>query len=154
MKNRIQTIDLIDYITKPMSKEEIILQYRINNIIPERVELYLDFTESLYTTIINTYLGDDIMSDKNIDEHFNWCWEQVRKSFLKEKININSGELYDYFNVFFSDSFYNESNKSKENVDKIIEFFYDIFNFSKTKTKSDIESLIELYKIFENSLIK
>lgn len=153
MKGKLQAIGFIEYISKPMNKEDITLMYRINNIIPERGDLYLDFTHSLFNTVVTTYMGDDIMSDKSIKEHFDWCWNKNLTSFKKEKIHFNSLELYSYFFTLFIESFYNEIDKSEKNVNKLLEFWTDIFTHSNIKTLSELEAFIDLYKIFDKSLL-
>ncbi len=81
-----ETINLIEFISKPMRKEDVLLLYRVNNVIPEKIELYLDFIKSLYDLITTTYLGDDIMFELDMKKHFNWCWNQVIQSFRSEHI--------------------------------------------------------------------
>ena len=71
MEERIlNTINLIEYVSRPMKKEDVLLLYRVNNVTPERTELYLDFVKSLFKLVTSTYLGDDIMDDKEIKKHF------------------------------------------------------------------------------------
>lgn len=144
-------MDFIDYVSRPMNKEDIVLMYRINNVMPERSGLYLDFSESLFDLVVSTYLGDDIMDDKNVKEHFNWCWNTTINNFKKEKIHFESQELYDYFFILFHETFYNEKDKTEVNF--LLQFWRDIFSYSKTKTSSELESFLELYKIFDKSLI-
>ncbi|MFN7656268.1 MAG: hypothetical protein ACK5OW_00595 [bacterium] len=153
MKGKTQAIDFIEYISKPMNKEDISLMYKINNITPERTGLYLDFTQTIYQTIISTYLGDEVMDNKSIKEHFDWCWNKTVNSFKKEEIFFDSNELYNYFYTLFLESFYSENDKSDLNVNKLLEFWLDIFNFSKTKTRSELEAFIDLYKLFDKSLL-
>ncbi len=153
MKGKIQTIDFIEYISKPMEKDDILLMYKINNIIPERSSLYLDFTHSLFETVTTTYLGDDVMDAKSIKEHFDWCWNQTIKAFKKEHIYFDSTELYNYFLTLFIESFYGESDKSDSNVNKLLEFWEDIFKYSTSKTQSELEAFIDLYKLFDKSLL-
>lgn len=144
-------MDFIDYVSKPMNKEDIILMYKINNVIPERSGLYLDFSETLFDLVVSTYLGDNVMNDQTIKEHFNWCWLKTVNSFKKEKIHFESQELYNYFFILFQETFYNEKDKSEVNF--LLQFWRDIFSYSKIKTNSELESFLELYKIFEKSLI-
>lgn len=153
MKGKIQTLDFIEYISKPMNKDDISLMYRINNIIPERSGLYLDFTHSLFETVTKTYLGDEVMSGQSVKEHFNWCWNKTITAFKKEKIYFDSSELYSYFSTLFIESFYSENDKSEENVNKLLEFWQDIFRYSTSKTRSELEAFIDLYKLFDKSLI-
>ena len=152
MKGRLHTIDFIEYISKPMRKDDILLLYRINNVTPERSLLYLDFSHSLFDTVISTYMGDELMDAKRIKEHFDWCWKKTIDSFQKEKIHISSTELYSYFFTLFLESFYSELDKSEKNINKILEFWQDIFKYSTDKTLSEVEAFIDLYKIFDKSL--
>lgn len=152
MKGKLHTIDFIEYISKPMKKEDILLLYKINNVTPERSALYLDFTHSLYDLIVTTYLGDEVMDSDSIKQHFDWCWKKVIGSFQKEKIYFESIELYNYFFTLFLESFYTEVDKSEKNVNKLLEFWQDIFEYSVTKTLSELEAFIDLYKIFDRSL--
>ncbi len=135
-----------------MKKDDILLMYRINNVIPERSALYLDFSHSLFDTVISTYMGDELMDAKRIKEHFDWCWKKNIESFQKEKIYFEGTELYNYFFTLFLESFYSENDKSDININKILEFWQDIFRYSTQKTLSEIEAFIDLYKIFEKSI--
>jgi len=153
MKGKIQTIDFIEYISKPMNKEDISLMYKINNITPERSSLYLDFTHTIYDTVTSTYLGDEVMDGNSVKEHFNWCWNKTITSFKKEDIYFDSVELYNYFFTLFIESFYSENDKSDVNVGKLLEFWLDIFNYSDIKTMSELEAFIDLYKLFDKSLL-
>ena len=152
MKGKIHTIDFIEYISKPMDKNDVTLMYRINNVIPERSALYLDFAHSLFDLIVTTYMGDELMDGKRIKEHFDWCWKKTVDCFKKERIYFEGTELYSYFFTLFLESFYSESDKSEKNVSKILEFWQDIFTYSTSKTLSEIEAFIDLYKIFDKSL--
>ena len=153
MKGKIQTLDFIEYISKPMNKEDISLMYKINNITPERGLLYLDFTHTIYDTVVSTYLGDDVMDGKSVKEHFDWCWGKTITSFKKEEIYIESTELYTYFFTLFLESFYSENDKSEANVGKLLDFWIDVFDYSNIKTRSELEAFIDLYKLFDKSLL-
>ena len=67
----------IEYFSKPLSTEQLTYLNNINNVIPERVELYCDFIISLGYLIHDTYLGDDVIIDDNDRKsHFTWCWNK------------------------------------------------------------------------------
>lgn len=136
-----------------MDKEDILLMYRLNNVTPERSELYLDFTHSIFETVTKTYMGDEIMDGKSIKEHFDWAWGKTIVSFKKESIYFDGIELYSYFFTLFMESFYSENDKSDNNVNKLLEFWEDIFTYTTTKTRSELEAFIDLYKIFDKSLM-
>ena len=48
----------LEWMTKPMSKEEIKIWFMANNIIPELNDLFQDFCFSFYFLLKVTYLGD------------------------------------------------------------------------------------------------
>jgi len=48
--------NFLNYITKNLDPEEVDIWFRVNNIIPEKMELYYDLSYSLFLLIKNTYL--------------------------------------------------------------------------------------------------
>ena len=148
-----KAIDFIEYISKPMEREELFLLYKINGIVNERTDLYLDFLYGLFDLITTTYLGDDIYDTDDICNHFNWCWNKNIDNFKKEKIYfLDDKELYDYFFIFYQESFYREKDKTKLNIKKLLYFWENIFNYNTPKSMSEFESFLDLYKIFNRSL--
>ena len=78
--------EFIKYITTPLTVEEMNLLYKANNIKYDKCVLYKDFIISLNKSIVDTFLGDDVInSEKDIRNHFNWCIEKFLK-ILKKKI--------------------------------------------------------------------
>ena len=137
-----------------MKKEDLLLLYKINNVTPERLELFSDFIFSLNELITQTYMGDDVTVGDDRNKHFKWCWKKVIESFKEERIYfIDSIELFNYFQEFYKESFYDEEDKNKEIITKLDSFWNDLFNFNKEKTMSEYETLLELYKIFNKSFI-
>ena len=51
--------NFFNYIAKPINKEDIDTWFKINNILPEKLELYYDFSYSLYDLIRKTFLGEE-----------------------------------------------------------------------------------------------
>lgn len=146
-------IDFIEYISKDMEKDDLLLLYRINNIKKERLEMFSDFVYSLNELVVTTYMGDDITLGKNKDKHFKWCWDKVVNSFKMEGIYfLETKELYGYFLTFYQESFYEEE-KEEVRVSKIGLFWDELFEFNKTKTMSEYETLLEIYKIFNKSFM-
>jgi len=146
-------IDFIEYISKDMEKDDLLLLYRINNIKKERLEMFSDFIYSLNELVVTTYMGDDITLGENKDKHFKWCWGKVINSFKMEGIYfLETKELYGYFSTFYQESFYEEE-KEEVRVSKIGLFWDELFEFNKTKTMSEYETLLEIYKIFNKSFI-
>lgn len=150
--------NFFNYITKQLNKEEVDIWFRINNIIPEKMELYYDFCNSLYLKITETYLGDsDIgetkisMTDEDKENHFNWCWKKVLEDFQKEEIIFEEdGDHYLYFKIFFDEIFYKQDDKKIR--DSIDIFFRDVFDFDKTFTRSDLDMILEIYKNLDKNL--
>lgn len=152
--NKIEkAIDFIEYISRPMNKEDVRLMYRINGVSYEKTKLFLDFTQGLFDLVISTYLGDDVMSENDVENHFRWCWNKTVKSFKEERIYfLDDEELFIYFHSLFLESFYKEEDKSDENIGQLINFWTSLFDYGRAKTMSELESFIDLYKIFNNSL--
>lgn len=146
------------WVTTPVSKEEVDIWFSVNNIIPERLELYSDFCFSLFNTINDTYLGDDevsptkiMLNEKDKLDHFNWCWNKVVDNFQKESLFFNKeGEHYDYFSSFYRDAYYLQ--KEKKVKDSIEVFLNELFNNRGTVTKSDLDMVTEIYKLLDKNL--
>ena len=148
-----KAIDFIEYISKPMTKDDVILIYKINGVTPERTNLYLDFIHGLFDLVTTTYLGDDCMSSEDIENHFKWCWAKNIEVFKKEKIHfLDDEELYTYFHTLFMESFYKEADKSDDTINQLMSFWVDNFSYGMVKTMSELEAFVDLYKIFNNSL--
>lgn len=153
--------NFFNYISKPVHPDDVQVWLNINNIIPEKVELYSDFTSSLYKLILNTYLGEeDNSNESNLKlteddntKHFDWCWKKTIEGFTKENIKFYSkGEHYDHFKSFFDEVYYNQ--KEQKVKDQIGVFFEDLFDLKKPFTKSDIDMLTDLYKSLDKNLKK
>jgi hypothetical protein len=151
--------NFFNYITKPLNPEDVDVWFRVNNIIPEKLELFSDFSHSLNITIVDTYLGENtlpnetkiIMSEDDNVKHFDWCWNKTISSFEKENINFSiKGEHYDYFQSFFNDIFYNQSDdKIRKSIGN---FFSDLFDIKKPFTKSDLDMISTIYKTLDRNL--
>jgi hypothetical protein len=153
--------NFFNYISKPVHPDDVQVWLNINNIIPEKVDLYFDFTSSLYRLILNTYLGEeDNSKESNIKlteedntKHFDWCWKKTIENFNKENVKFYSkGEHYDHFKSFFDEVYYNQ--KEQKVKDQIGVFFEDLFDLKKPFTKSDIDMLTDLYKSLDKNLKK
>jgi hypothetical protein len=150
--------DFFKWISSPISDEEVIVWFNIHNMIYEKIELFGDFFKSLNQIIIDTYLGDNVISETTIlltqedkKNHFEWCWDKVIINFSKENIKIsNLGEHKDYFEDFYMETFYNQSEKSVRI--NISNFINDVFDLEKTFTKSDLDLLTEIYKLLNKNI--
>ena len=153
--------NFFDYISKPMKPDDVDIWLRVNNIVPEKLELFSDFAHSLNIIIIETYLGEPppsnetkiTITDEDNDKHFEWCWNKIVIGFSKENIIFESkGDHYDYFKTFFDDIFYNQK---EEKVRKSIgHFFNDLFDMKKSFTKSDLDMIVTIYKLLEKNIKK
>jgi hypothetical protein len=142
--------------TKPLPKEELIIWFNVHNMTYEKIDLCGDFFKSLNQIIMDTYLGDStsetkisLSYDDNLS-HFEWCWNKVIENFKRENIIIKSdGDHKDYFQSFFMDTFYNQTESSlKKSIPK---FLNEIFDVGITYSKSDLDLLTELYKLIEKN---
>ena len=146
--------NFFNYITQQLNKEEVDIWFRTNNIIPEKMELYYDFCNSLYLKITETYLGDSEngetkinMLEEDKENHFNWCWEKIIKNSAKENVLIEvNGEHKDFIQDFIFEIFYTQ--KSNMVKDSVLKFFMDVFYLEGTTTKSDLDLITTIYKTF------
>ena len=153
--------NFFNYITKNLDPEEVDIWFRVNNIIPEKMELYYDFSFSLFFLIKSTYLGNSENSNETKVEmtegdnlkHFEWCWNKTLENFNKENIRFKiKGEHKEYYHKFFMDLFYYA--EKKEIADNIDKFFKELFNEQKSYTKSDLDMVTDIYKRLDKNLNK
>ena len=152
--------NFFNYVTKQVKPEEVDLWFKSNNIIPEKLELFSDFCQSLNQLIIETYLGESdspnetkvSMSEEDKINHFVWCWNKVIDNFGKEKIKFGKkGEHFDYFVSFFEEIFYKQENKKVR--DSVTEFFEELFDLKKPFTKSDLDMINSVYKSLDKNMV-
>ena len=93
--------NFFNYITKPLPPEDVEIWFRVNNIIPEKMELFSDFCQSLNLLIFETYLGEIgesnetkvvLTEDDNI-KHFEWCLnktiDEIKHTLIDYKMSID-----------------------------------------------------------------
>ena len=145
------------WMSKPIPNDEVIVWFSVNNMIPEKIELYGDIFKGIHQLISDTYLGDSgnetkiNLSQEDKFKHFEWCWNKLLEDFKKENILIKKEGVHkDYFWEFLKDTYYNQND---ENVRKSIPVFIkEVFDLSKPFTKSDLDILTELYKALEKNI--
>jgi hypothetical protein len=149
--------NFFNWMIMPVPKDEVIIWFNINNMTYEKIELYGDISKSLTRIIIDTYLGDNIsetkitLTDEDNKSHFDWCWAKLIDDFKKENLHINlKGEHKDYFESFFMDIFYNQSEETIKN--SINKFLNEIFDTEMGYSKSDLDLLLQLYKLMEKNI--
>lgn len=120
---------------------------KTNNISREKLELFHDFVISLDTLIEDTFLGYDVINDKEkIKGHFNWCWNKVIDNFEKENIHFKrTGPHFSYFFSFFQTAFYDKELEYSETRDS----FKELFNIMLEKREIERKLLLDIYKIME-----
>ena len=152
--------NFFNYITKNLEIEEVDVWFKVNNIIPEKMELYYDLSYSLYLLIQKTYLGNGEnnketkveMSEEDNTKHFNWCWDKTIKNFNKENIKFqNDGDHYDYFFSLFNELYYKQNKEIIRN--SIDVFFLDLFNREKPFTQVDLDLIYNIYKTLDKNLV-
>lgn len=151
--------NFFNYISKPVPPDEVDVWLKMNNIIPEKMELFSDFSQSLYELIKMTYLGENsnsnetkiVLTKDDNKKHFEWCWNKTIDNFKKEGLFFDlTGEHFDYFKIFFEDIFYNQKEERIKNSVKT--FFDELFDIKKPFTKSDLDMIVVLYKLLDKSL--
>jgi hypothetical protein len=152
--------NFFNYITKNLDPEEVDIWFRVNNIIPEKMELYYDFSYSLFLLIKKTYLGDNQsnnetkveMTDEDNTKHFKWCWDKTLYNFKKESIEFqDKGDHYDYFQSLFGELYYKQNKDAVRN--SIDMFFNDLFSREKPFTQVDLDLIYNIYKTLDKNLL-
>jgi hypothetical protein len=143
--------EFMNYITNPLTSDQMNLLYKANDIKFDRCNLYYDFIKSLNKVIVDTYLGSEYIStEREVKEHYLWCFNKVVSNFKEEQILFDDVEkLKEYFFYFYDELFYKDSDKLLNKLDNLAEFSFD---FHRIKSRSDIDIMIELYKLFEKSI--
>jgi hypothetical protein len=149
--------NFFNWMSKPIPKEEVIIWFNVHNMNYEKIELCGDIFRSLNHIILDTYMGEDkgetkiYLTQDDKESHFKWCWKKTVDNFNKENIRLkHSGEHKDYFEDFFMETFYNQSEKNVK--DAIPSFILDVFDVEKPFSKSDLDILTELYKLIEKNI--
>ena len=152
--------NFLNYITKNLDPEQVDIWFRVNNIIPERMDLYYDLSYSLFLLIKTTYLGYDDeysetkvkMTNEDNQNHFDWCWDKIIENFRKENIKFNErGEHYDYFLNLFNEIYYTQNKDIIRN--SIDAFFNDLFNRDKSFTQVDLDLVFNIYKSLDKNVV-
>lgn len=152
--------NLFNYISKQVDPEEVDIWFKVNNIIPEKMELYYEFCYSLFSLMVSTYLGGSpdstetgvIMTEEDNLKHFRWCWGKNIENFKKEEIIFNNeGEHFDYFYSLFTEVFYTQQREEIRN--SINGFFNDLFNREKPFTQVDLDLVYNLYKSLDKNIV-
>jgi hypothetical protein len=143
--------EFMNYITNPLTSDQMNLLYKANDIKFDRCNLYYDFIKSLNKVIVDTYLGSEYIStEREVKEHYLWCFNKVVSNFKEEQILFDDvDKLKEYFFYFYDELFHKDSDKLLNKLDNLAEFSFD---FHRIKSRSDIDIMIELYKLFEKSI--
>lgn len=151
--------NFFNYIAKPIPSEDLEIWFRVNNIIPEKMDLFSDFCQSLTMLVHETYLGEQknrnetkiLLSSEDNLKHFEWCLNKTIDNFQKEGIKFNKkGEHIDYFKSFYNDVFYNQKEEKIKNSIKT--FFKQIFDIDTPFAKSDLDIVLLLYKNLDKNM--
>ena len=143
-----------DFAVSAEYKEMIDIWNKVHDIIYEKNELFHDFITSLILIINETHLGFDIIKEeRDIKNHFSWCFNKVISDFENERIFFKrEGGHFDYLYLFFLSTFYKIENES--NITELNKHFGNLFNFHKQKTVTELEVFTELYKLLDQNLKK
>ena len=154
MKNSGEKIpeEFYNYITEPVTVEDMRLWVRHKNIDVDKAELFYDFIDSLHTIINETFLCDDVTTnEEDKQKHFNWCWNKTIDNFKEENIIFNTeGKHYSYFWNLFYESYYTD--KDKRDVDNINNYFLILTKLHILKTKSELDMLSDMYILLDSNL--
>jgi hypothetical protein len=74
--------EFVNYITNPLTIDQMNLLYKANDVKFDRCNLYYDFIKSLNKVIVDTYLGSEyITTDREVNEHYLWCFNRYWSNF-------------------------------------------------------------------------
>jgi hypothetical protein len=148
-------LEILEYIKKPLSIEGMDAIYKSNYVQNENVVLYSDFSTTLIQLIFDTYLGDDLTSEEERPNHFDWCWDKVINNFSNEGIEFKSTkELKDYYYDFLDIAYYQNPDKEEDTKinEGILRYWSEIFDITSVKTKAEVDVFLEIYQLFTESL--
>lgn len=122
----------------------------------EKMDLYKDFACDLVNEVHKTFLGSDVMGDKECKEHFEWCWNKKIEEFKKEGIYFDHDcNLKQFMWESFNDLYYSysddvENYKVRDNMMIMWNFIFD--HSKMDKSKGELENTVSVYNKFENCL--
>jgi len=122
--------------------------------IKDRLKLFQDFTTTLLIIIENYYLDQITLgSDKDIKNHFNFCYNKVCESFVDEEINfMDNLDLRRFFYDYYYENLYTSPLYSDSSYKGYLNFWLRIFRVEDNKTQTTLEFLIDLYEIFNETI--
>lgn len=123
-------------------------------IVKDRVEIYKDFALNLLYYIHNYYLDrESLGTDKDIYNHYSWCFKKVCEEFKLENLDFEKNEeLKDYFYKYYYHQFYTANNNQDTSLNHFVKFWNNIFEIDKQRNKNIINILIEIYNIYDKSV--
>ena len=124
-------------------------------ILKDRSEVYKDFTINLLNYIMYYYFDKDTLNnDKDINNHYNFCYNKVCDEFLKENIDFRNNEkLNNYLYNYFYNNVYHSSEMDTHTMKSQIEKFWNnIFNVKKITDNNTLNVLVEVYMIFDETI--
>ena len=121
------------------------------NLISDRIITYQDFTNNLIEYLYIYYLDKETLSiDKDIRNHFIFCYNKTCDDFLKEEIDFRDNkELIEYFYEYFYHQLYTSENEI--DIKYFRRFWNSVFNVDKQRNKSILKVLVEIYSVFDQS---
>jgi hypothetical protein len=124
-----------------------------------KLDIYYDFTKNLILCIIKYYLDDETLaSNKDITNHYNWCYNKICNEFKEEDIDFtNNSELREYFFSLYKTNFYKSSKRNNDLIYSeayFLKFWKNIFILNSDIRNVNINVLVELYLIFDKSINK
>jgi hypothetical protein len=122
-------------------------------LIKERISIYKGFSIDLLNTISEFYLDKQTLNnDKDIRNHYNWCYNKTCEKYLILNYNFYYNEtLKNYFYSYYYDNIY--KSEKKLNTALFKEFWENIFNVSTNKDKNIRTIFSDIYAIFDKSVI-
>jgi len=120
----------------------------------DRLKLFQDFTITLLMTIEYYYLDQKTLNnDRDMKNHFYFCYNKVSETFIDEEINFRDNHtLRNFFFEYYYDNLYTNPDVNENIFKNFSNFWIRIFKIESNKTQNTLEFLIELYEIFDETI--
>ncbi len=138
-----------------VSEKALLMRFKKENIVLERIDLYLEFLNKLSFYLNSTYFGkEDIKTTEDIIGHFNWGFNKVSDEinlYIKNFNVKNNNSIRTALFTYYLTNIYENDNWIYEEESITTHFFNIIMSNKENKTHYELDIMIDLYKCFDES---
>ncbi len=120
-----------------------------------KVNLFKQFSIDLVENVNKTYPGSEGIDQGDVLNHYNWCYNNICKKYVKFSHYFNENqEVKDFFLDILIKNYYCSSDREKDNaLIGITNSLNALFSINKTDSKS-LTALNNIFKMFNKSIKK